>query len=377
VATAAPEVRLGRAIPVAEPVLAGREREYVLEALDSNWISSQGPFNERLEHAFADHAGVRHSLVCTNGTTALHLALASLGVGPGDEVICPALTYVATANAVRYCGAEPVFVDVNEATWTIDPDQLSAVLTPHTRGVIAVHLYGQVADLEAICAFAARHDLFVVEDAAEAHGAEHRGKRVGSIGDVGTFSLYGNKIITAGEGGVVTTDDDHLAERIALLRGQGQDPARRYWFTAVGFNYRMTNLAAAIALGQLEMIDWHLARRAEVARWYAELLDGVDGLKLATSAATGGVDWLVSALVPASARDGIAASLASRGVETRPFFPPLHTLPPYAVDGARFPVAERLAATGLNLPTSARLSRDDVEYVVRAFLLALADASHR
>ena len=373
-ATAVSEVRLGRAIPVAEPVLAGREREYVLEALDSNWISSQGPFNERLEVAFAEHAGVRHALVCTNGTAALHLALASLGVGSGDEVVCPALTYVATANAVRYCGAEPVFVDVDETTWTLDA---ALVLTPRTRGVIAVHLYGHVADLGAICSFARGHDLFVLEDAAEAHGAEHDGRPVGSIGDVGTFSLYGNKIITAGEGGVVVTDDDRLAERIAHLRGQGQDPLRRYWFTTVGFNYRMTNLAAAIGLGQLETIDWHLERRAEVARWYVELLAGVGGIELATSRSSGGVDWLVSVLVPPLARDGIAAVLASRGIETRPFFPPLHTLPPYAVDGARFPVAERLAAGGLNLPTSSALGRDDVEYVARTLLLALADAPRR
>jgi perosamine synthetase len=358
-------------------VLAGREREYVLEALDSNWISSQGPFNERLERLFAGHTGVRHALACTNGTAALHLALAAVGIGPQDEVICPALTYVATANAVRYCGAEPVFVDVDEQTWTLDPDQLAGAVTPRTRAVIAVHLYGRAADLDAICSFAHAHGLIVIEDAAEAHGAEYRGRRVGSIGDVGTFSMYGNKIVTAGEGGVVVTDDDRLAERIALLRGQGQDPKRRYWFTAVGFNYRMTNVAAAIALGQLEMIDWHLERRAQVGRWYAELLGGVDGITVATSTSTGGVDWLVPVLVPASARDPIAASLALRGIETRPFFPPLHTLPPYAFDGARFLVAERLAATGLNLPTSPALTRDDVEYVARSFIRALAEAPRR
>ena len=376
-AAAVPQARLGRAIPVAEPVLAGREREYVLEALDSNWISSQGPFNERLERLFAGHTGVRHALACTNGTAALHLALAAVGIGPQDEVICPALTYVATANAVRYCGAEPVFVDVDEQTWTLDPDQLAGAVTPRTRAVIAVHLYGRAADLDAICSFAHAHGLIVIEDAAEAHGAEYRGRRVGSIGDVGTFSMYGNKIVTAGEGGVVVTDDDRLAERIALLRGQGQDPKRRYWFTAVGFNYRMTNVAAAIALGQLEMIDWHLERRAQVGRWYAELLGGVDGITVATSTSTGGVDWLVPVLVPASARDPIAASLALRGIETRPFFPPLHTLPPYAFDGARFLVAERLAATGLNLPTSPALTRDDVEYVARSFIRALAEAPRR
>jgi perosamine synthetase len=376
-ATPAPQPDLRRAIPASEPVLAGREREYVLEALDSNWISSQGPFNERFERAFAAYVGARHALTCTNGTAALHLALVALGVGPGDEVICPALTYVASANAVRYCGATPVFVDVDATTWTLDPGQLDSVLTPRTRGIIAVHLYGRVARLNEISAFARTHGLFVVEDAAEAHGALHAGRRVGSIGDIGTFSFYGNKIISSGEGGMVVTDDDRLAELVGLFRGQGQDPRQRYWFTTIGFNYRMTNVAAAIGLGQLEQIEWHLARRSQVATWYAESLNGASDLELATGTDYGGVDWMVGALVSPDARDEVVEYLKEVGVETRPFFPALHTLPPYAADGATFPVAERLSASGLSLPTSAALSRDEVEYVARALLVALADSSRR
>ena len=260
-------------IPVAAPTLVGNERAYVMDCLETTWISSTGKYIDRFERAFAEFCGVKHAVSCSNGTTALHLALLALGVGPGDEVLVPTLTFVATANAVAYCGARPVFVDSEPDTWNIDPAAGSRRESrSHTRGIVAVHLFGHPADMIAISAVARRHGLFVVEDAAQAHGAECEGRRTGSLGDVAAFSFFGNKIITTGEGGMVVTEDDDIARRMRQLRSQGIDPTRRYWFPVIGYNYRMTNIAAAIGLGQLEKVDWHLNRRQEVVDWYREAL---------------------------------------------------------------------------------------------------------
>jgi perosamine synthetase len=215
-------------IPVAAPTLGGNERAYVLECLDSTWISSSGRFLDAFEADFARFCGVSHAVAVNNGTTALHLALTALGIGPGDEVIVPNLTYIASANAVTYCGAKPVFADCEPLTLNLDPDCIEARITPRTRAILPVHLYGHPADMDRIMRLAARYDLHVVEDAAEAHGATYRGRPVGSFGACATFSFYGNKIITTGEGGMVVTDDATLAARLRLYRGQGLDPQRRY-----------------------------------------------------------------------------------------------------------------------------------------------------
>jgi perosamine synthetase len=363
-----------RELPVAEPALVGRELEYVTDCLESTWISSTGSYIDRFERAFAEFCGVEHAVSCCNGTAALHLALLALGVGPGDEVIVPTLTYVASVNAVRYCGAEPVFVDSENETWNLDPELLAELVTPRTKGILAVHLYGHPCDLDPVLELAEHRGLFVLEDAAEAHGARYKGRRVGSLGDCGMFSFYGNKIITTGEGGMVVSGDAELAARLRQLRGQGQDPRRRYWFPVVGFNYRMTNVAAAIGLGQVERVDWHLGRRREVARWYRDLLDESFAFSPEADWAESSY-WMSSILVPEGVeRDTVAAALATHGVETRPFFYPVHTLPPYAepAAGRTFPVAEALAARGLNLPSSATLAREDVEYVCDALRAAVA-----
>jgi perosamine synthetase len=361
-----------RRIPVAAPVLRGREREYVLECIDSTWISSAGRFVDEFERAFAEFCGVRHAIACCNGTVAVHLALMAAGVGPGDEVIVPTLTYVASANPVVYCGATPVFVDSEPATWNLDPDAVAAAVTPKTKAIVVVHLYGHPADMDPIVDLARERGIAVIEDAAEAHGAEYRGRRVGGLGDVGTFSFYGNKIITTGEGGMVTTDSDEAAAHIRQLRGQGQDPQRRYWFPIVGFNYRMTNVAAALGLGQLETIDWHIERRRENAAWYREELGDVPGLELSPEAGWARSAYWISCMVlpdgGEAERDALMARLGERGIETRPFFYPMHTLPPYE-EGARgqaFPVATALAERGINLPSGAGLERDDVAYIGEA-----------
>jgi perosamine synthetase len=358
-----------RRIPVAAPALVGNERAYVMDCLDSTWISSSGVYLDRFQSEFARFCGVRHAIACANGTVAVHLALLGAGLAPGDEVLCPTLTYVAAANPVTYVGARPVFVDAEPHTWNMDIERLEMSITPRTRGIIVVHLYGHPQDMDPVLEIAQAHGLWVVEDAAEAHGATYRGRMVGSLGGVGAFSFYGNKIITTGEGGMVVCDDDERAARMRQLRGQGQDPERRYWFPMVGYNYRMTNIQAAIGLAQLERVDWHRARRREVMDWYREELAGVEGLTLSPEAPWArSAFWMVCALLDRSIfgeRDRVMAELDLHGIETRPFFYPLHTLPMYASDHlpGSCPVAEDLAARGVNLPSSPLLTRDDVAYV--------------
>lgn len=365
-----------RRIPVAAPVIGGNEKAYVVDCLESTWISSTGEYVQRFETGFAEFCGVEHAISCSNGTTALHLALLALGVGPGDEVIVPTLTFVATANAVTYCGARPVFVDAEPETWNIDPRLIEAKVTRRTRGIIAVHLFGHPADMDAILAIARRHGLFVVEDAAQAHGAEYRGRRVGSLGDVATFSFFGNKIITTGEGGMVVTNDEALAGRARRLGSHGMDPDRRYWFPVIGYNYRMTNVAAAIGVAQLERVDWQIGRRLEVARWYRERLRDVPGLGWQREQDWAKhVWWMFSVVLDDECqveRDLVIARLGEIGVETRPVIWPMHQLPPYRDSAVgTFAVADRLAERGINLPTWAGLTREDVAYVCDGLVWAL------
>lgn len=356
--------------PVAAPDLGGNEERYVVEAIRSSWISSTGPFVTRFEREFAGLCGAPSALAVCNGTAALHLALLGLGVGPGDEVIVPALTYVATGNAVRYVGAEPVFADADPATWCLDPADLPRCLTPRTRGIVPVHLYGHPADMDAINAFAAAHGLWVVEDAAQAHGAAYRGRPVGGLARLGTFSFYANKLLTSGEGGAVTVGDPALDARLRQLRGQGVDPSRRYYFPITGWNFRLTNVACALLCAQLEHFDAILAARARLFAGYRERLDGVPGLGFQPRAAWAATaPWLFCVTVDADAfgcsRDELAARLAADGIDTRPFFIPLHRLPPFAAAGAGVPLphAERLGASGLNLPTYSALSSADLDFI--------------
>ncbi|CAG0907771.1 unnamed protein product, partial [Darwinula stevensoni] len=257
---------------VAQPKMAGNERKYVLDCLDTNWISSNGKYIGAFEEIFAKFCGSKHAIATNNGTTALHLALVALDLKPGEEVIIPTVTYIATANAVRYCGATPVLVDVCADTMNIDPAHIERKITPKTRGIIPVHLYGHPADMDAVNKIARKHGLWVLEDAAEAHGAKVHDKKVGTLGTCATFSFFGNKIVTTGEGGMITTDDDELAAKLRLYRGQGMDPQRRYWFPVIGYNYRMTNIQAAIGLAQMEGIETALTDRERLAKWYAEAL---------------------------------------------------------------------------------------------------------
>jgi perosamine synthetase len=367
-------------IPVAEPVLIGNEKRYVNDCIDTAWISGSGKYVNAFEEEFAAFCNVKHAIGVFNGTVALHVALLVLGIQAGDEVIVPDLTYIASPNSVVYCGATPVFADVDPKTWTLDPQDVARKITTHTKAIMPVHLYGHPADMQPLHDLAQAHGLVIIEDAAEAHGAEYRGQRVGGIGEIATFSFFGNKIITTGEGGMVTTNSDDLAQQVRLYKGQGMDPQRRYWFPVVGYNYRMTNIQAAIGLAQLEKIDWFIERRLEVAAWYNEYLSDMEGLLLPVQAAWArNVYWLYSIVLPdAIDRDTLIRQLDERGIETRPFFYPMHVLPPYEDrDGdEKFPITTTLSKQGINLPSSAKLTREDVEHVCQVMKASIDEQIH-
>ncbi|WP_124065169.1 DegT/DnrJ/EryC1/StrS family aminotransferase [Clostridium sp. E02] len=366
-----------RFIPVAVPHFAGNEKKYVDDCMDTAWISSAGKYVSQFEEKYAEYMGMKEAISCCNGTVALHIPLIALGLQPGDEVIIPSFTYIATANAVKYCGATPVFADCLQDTWNIDPEDIKRKITSKTKGIMPVHLYGNPCDMDAIMKIAKDHDLFVIEDAAECHGATYKGRKVGTFGDVSTFSFFGNKIITTGEGGMVVTNNEELANQMRILKGQGQDPNRRYWFIEVGYNYRMTNIEAAIGLAQLENIELHIGDRRKVASWYQEELHGMeDYIKFQeiTSGAEG-VWWMFSIILKDTikiTRDQLMNKLKEDGIETRPLFYPMHLMPVYEDPNAECPVSEKIAANGMNLPTHALLSRDDVKYIcerLRAYIV--------
>ncbi|MET8119607.1 DegT/DnrJ/EryC1/StrS family aminotransferase [Micromonospora sp. NPDC005189] len=363
--------------PVARPSLSELEERYVVDALRSGWISSQGPYLRDFEERFAQRCATGTAVTTSNGTVALHLVLAAAGIGPGDEVIVPALTYVATANAVAYCGARAVCVDVLPESWCVDPAAVSAAIGPRTRAVIAVDLYGHPADYPALRQLCRRHGLLLVADAAESFGATLDGQPTGSLADVTTFSFFGNKVITSGEGGCVTTSDSALADRMRLLRNQGMDPGRRYYFPVLGYNYRMTNLCAAMLCAQLDRADEIIANRDRVIAGYEEQL--ADEPALSAQPVVSGVrraPWMAAFLVgaegDAASRDALARALTRLGVETRPFFVPVPELPAHHDPGADCPVTDDLSRRGINLPTYADLTEPAVKAVVERVRAALA-----
>ena len=359
---------MAKFIPVAVPHLSGNEKKYVDDCLDTTWISSNGKYVKEFESSFASWLGVKHALSCSNGTVGLHLTLLALGVKAGDEVLVPTFTYIATANAVRYCGAKPVFVDCLPDTWNIDPADMEKKITSHTKGVIPVHLYGNPSDMDAIMAIAQKYHLFVMEDAAECHGSDYKGKKTGTFGEISVFSFFGNKIITTGEGGMVVTDNDEMAAQMRLLKGQGMDPSRRYWFLETGYNYRMTNIEAAIGLAQLENIDAHIADRRKVAGWYDKFFREMPEyfIPQKVTAGASSVWWMYSILLTDKSRisrDALIKALEIDGIETRPLFYPMHIMPPFFDDHAQCPTSENIALRGINLPTHALLSQDEAAYI--------------
>jgi perosamine synthetase len=363
-------------IPISQPKISQLEIDYVTDAVKSGWVSSLGRYVTKFEEDFAAFCGTRYALSVCNGTVGLHLALETLGIGAGDEVIVPDLTFVATANAVVTAGATPVMVDVRRDTYCVDPACIAAAITSRTRAVIPVHLYGHPADMPAIEALGAKHRLQVIEDAAEAHGAAIAGRRVGSFGACGVFSFYGNKIITSGEGGMITTNDVKLYEKARYLRDHAMSKETRYWHTEVGYNYRMTNIQAALGLAQLEQIDDFIRQRADLLAMYRHGLEG-QGIECNPSVDAGPVNWISCAVVEGldrGQRDAVIESMRARGVDSRPFFFPMSTLPMYApASGARAgtPVTHQLSKSGFNLPTFVGMTEDQVSEVCSTFLETL------
>jgi len=351
-------------IPVYQPTLSGNEKKYVNECLDSNWISSKGRFVREFEQHFGEYTGVKHATGVSNGTVALHLALMALGVGPDDEVIVPTLTYIASVNAIAYTGATPVFVDSLQDTWQMDPQDVRRKITPRTKAIMAVHLYGHPCDMDAIQSIAKEHELFVVEDCAEAFGTLYKGKHVGSFSDIATYSFFGNKTITTGEGGMVVTDDETLFDRAVHFKGQGLANHREYWHDVIGYNYRMSNICAAIGLAQLEQADEFISRKRQIAEWYKAALQGQPVTVHGEFGAVRHSYWMVSILVEkAQQRDPLREVLTAAGIETRPLFYPIHTMPMYAQKFQRHPVAENLGWRGINLPSWPYLSKEQVERI--------------
>ena len=357
--------------PVYQPSFSGEERRLVLDCIDSTWISSKGRYIGEFEQRFASYLGARHALSVSNGTVALHVALMALGIGPGDEVLVPTLTYIASANAVRYVGADVVFVDSEPGYWQIDPEDAERRITARTRAIMPVHLYGHACDMARIRALADKYGLLVIEDCAEAIGTEYEGRRVGTFGDISTFSFFGNKTITTGEGGMVVTGNDQFADLVNRLKGQGLAQDREYWHDLVGYNYRMTNICAAIGCAQIGRIDEIVERKQQIAGWYRDSLAGLPVEIHAVRPGTFHSYWMVSILTSESRdRDPLRAHLKAGGIETRPVFNPIHQMPMYAAPERHFPVAENLASRGINLPSYPDLSRADVEAIgasIRAY----------
>lgn len=361
-------------LPVCSPALDGNEERYLLDALRGGWISSSGDYVRRFEEGFAAWCGRRFGVAATSGTAALHLALRAVGIGPGDEVVLPDFTMVACLFSVLYLGAKPVFVDVEPDTWTLDPALLEAAITSRTRAIMPVHIYGHPCEMKPILALADQRGLAVIEDAAEAHGAEYRGRRCGSFGTASAFSFFANKILTTGEGGMVLTDNPGVADRCRSYRNLcfPRTGARDYVHDDVGYNYRLTNLQAALGVAQLERADELVRRRIAVARLYADRLRGIPGLQLPVERPhVRNVYWMYGVVVDRGRfgmdRDALAAALHTAGIDSRPFFKPLHSQPALARAGLEargaFPVTERLAAGGLYLPTGPAISSSDIDRV--------------
>ena len=351
-------------IPVYQPSLAGNEKKYVNDCIDSGWISGKGKYVSEFENSFAKYIGIRHATSVCNGTIALHLALLALGVGPGDEVIVPTFTYIASVNAILYVGAKPVFVDSCPDSWQIDPAEVKRKITSNTKAIMAVHLYGHPCDMGTLIAIAKEHRVFLVEDCAEALGSLFRGRHVATFGDIAAFSFYGNKTITTGEGGMVVTNDSLLHERACHFKGQGLAKYREYWHDQVGYNFRMTNVSAAIGLAQLERADELIAKKLEIAKEYDECLKRT---VFQTHKPVGDVChsyWMYSVLVPEmEVRDQVRDHLRKANIETRPTFYPVHTMPMYAAKFERHQVAENIALRGINLPSYPGLTKEQIKYI--------------
>lgn len=364
-------------IPIYQPSLSGNEKKYVLDCLDSTWISSKGKYISQFENSFAEFVGVKHAASVSNGTVALHLALLALGIGTGDEVIVPTLTYISSVNAITYTGATPVFVDSLIDTWQMDPLDVRNKITDKTKAVMAVHLYGHPCDMDALTSITKEHGLYLIEDCAEAIGSKYKERNTGTFGDITTFSFFGNKTITTGEGGMVVSNDETLHDRVMHFKGQGLAKHREYWHDVVGYNYRMTNICAAIGLAQLEQVQSFINRKIEIAEKYKEHFQHSDILFHQCHRDVVHSYWMCSILVrDANQREPLRNHLKLHGIETRPLFYPIHTMPMYSKKFQRHIVAEDLAWRGINLPSFPELSNEQIEYIADLVKKFISETNH-
>lgn len=367
-------------IPVNEPVLDGNEKKYLIECIDTGWISSEGPFIKQFEELFANRVGRKHGIAVCNGTAALDAALEALGIGRGDEVIMPAFTIISCVGQIVRSGAKPVLIDCDPYTWNMDVGQIETKITPRTKAIMVVHIYGLPVDMDSVLAVAKRHGLKIIEDAAEMHGQTYRGRPCGSFGDVSTFSFYPNKHLTTGEGGMIVADDDCLAEDCRSLRNLCFQPKKRFVHERLGWNLRMTNLQAALGLAQLERLDEFTARKRRMGKRYTDLLASLPGIQLPLPRTdyAENIYWVFGLVIDeATGRNAEEAitSLGAKGIGCRPFFCPMHEQPVLKRMGLfaeeSYPVAERLYRQGFYIPSGMALTDrqiDEVAHAVREVL---------
>lgn len=369
-------------IPVNEPLLDGNEKKYLIECIETGWISSEGPFIKRFEEGFAARVGRRHGIAVSNGSVALDAAIVALDLKSGDEVILPTFTIISCAAAIVRAGAVPVLVDSDPLTWNMDVEQVERRITARTKAIMVVHIYGLPVDMAPLEVIAAKHGLVIIEDAAEAHGQTYRQRPCGSFGELSTFSFYPNKLVTTGEGGMIVTDSDKLAERCRLLRNLYFAPPRRFVHEEIGWNFRLTNLQAAVGVAQLERLDEFVARKRAMGRRYSAALSGADAqLQLPVTSVLGeeNLFWVYGVVLRESVNfdaDEAIRRLASRGVGTRPFFWPMHEQPVLRNRGLflgeSYPVAERIARRGFYLPSGLALTNEQIDAVTAALLEIIA-----
>ena len=350
--------------PVYKPTLGGNESKYVNECLESTWISSKGKFISEFEGRFAEYLNVRYAMTTSNGTSALHLALLALGIQPGDEVIVPTLTYIASVNSIAYVGATPVFVDSEKETWNIDIGQIKQKITERTKAILAVHLYGHPCNMHEILKIASANKLFVIEDCAEAIGSRIGDKYVGTFGDISTFSFFGSKTITTGEGGMVVSNNQELIKKAYHFKTQGVSPDIEYWHNVIGYNYRMTNICAAIGCAQMERIKQIIEKKRQIATWYQEELKNCPVVLHNEMNGYLHTYWMCSILINnKDTKDQLRKKLFDNGIETRPLFYPAHTMLMYRDDYRKYPISEELSIRGINMPSYPDLKKKDIIHI--------------
>jgi perosamine synthetase len=352
-------------IQTAGPSITQKEIDYVMDAVKNGWYENWSEYINRFEHDFASYIGVKHAISTSSCTGALHLSLAGLGIKKGDEVIVPETSWIATAAVITYVQARPVFVDVDPESYTINPDKIEAAITKKTKAIIPVHLYGHPADMDPIQDIAKDHKLYIIEDAAPSIGAEYKGRKTGTLGDIAGFSFQGAKLMVTGEGGMIVTDSDTIFSRVSSLANQGRDPCIQFRINEIGLKYKMSNIQAALGLAQLERIDELIDKKRQIYSWYHSRLSDIPGIRISTEKEWArSIHWMTSIVLEKDlsiSRDELRSRLLQKKIDTRPFFPPMSHFPMFRK--AKNPVAESVGERGINLPCALRLTEDQINYV--------------